>query len=153
MREDTRARLEHWGDARFARLGIWLYVVTRGRLSRVLARRRTLLLRTRGRRTGRPRTVVLQYFPAGDDLLVVAANAGLARNPDWYHNLLADPDPSVLVEGRALHVTPRECAAEERDELWDRVLSSAPDYERYRLRTARQIPLVRLTPARTTHVS
>ena len=44
MREDTKARLEHWGGARFARLGIWLYVVTRGRLSRVLARRRTLLL-------------------------------------------------------------------------------------------------------------
>lgn len=51
-------------------------------MSRVLAHRRTLLLRTRGRRTGRPRTVVLQYFPDGDDMLVVAANAGLPRNPE-----------------------------------------------------------------------
>lgn len=146
MREDARARFEHWADSTFDRVGIWLYIVTRGRLSRVLAHRRTLLLRTRGRRTGRPRTVVLQYFPDGDDMLIVAANAGLPRNPDWYHNLLADPNPSVLVEGRALHVSPRECPPEARDEFWSQVLSYAPDYEKFMRRTTRQIPFIRLTP-------
>lgn len=127
-------------------MGIWLYVVTQGRLSRVLAHRRTLLLRTRGRRTGKARTVVLQYFPDGDDMLIVAANAGLPRHPDWYHNLLADPDPSVLVEGRTVHVTPRECPVEERDEFWSHVLSGAPDYEKFVRRTTRLIPFIRLTP-------
>ena len=127
-------------------MGIWLYIVTRGRLSRVLAHRRTLLLRTRGRRTGRPRTVVLQYFPDGDDMLVVAANAGLPRNPDWYHNLLADPSPSVLVEGRSVPVSVGECPAEGRDAFWRLVLSHAPDYEKFMRRTTRQIPFIRLTP-------
>ena len=63
MRDDTKAKFEHWADATFSRVGIWLYIATQGRLSRVLAHRRTLLLRTRGRRTGKKRTVVLQYFP------------------------------------------------------------------------------------------
>lgn len=147
MRDDTKAKVEHWADATFSRVGIWLYIVTRGRLSRVLAHRRTLLLRTRGRRTGKARTVVLQYFPDGDDMLIVAANAGLQRNPNWYHNLLADPDPSVLVEGRTVHVTPRECPVEERDEFWSHVLSGAPDYEKFVRRTTRLIPFIRLTPA------
>jgi len=146
MRDDTKAKVEHWADATFSRVGIWLYIVTQGRLSRVLAHRRTLLLRTRGRRTGKARTVVLQYFPDGDDMLIVAANAGLPRNPDWYHNLLADPDPSVLVEGRTVHVTPRECPVEERDEFWSHVLSGAPDYEKFLRRTSRLIPFMRLTP-------
>ena len=148
MRDDITAQVEHWADATFARVGIWLYVATRGRLSRVLAHRRTLLLRTRGRRSGKARTVVLQYFPDGDDMLVVAANAGLPRNPDWYHNLLADPDPSVLVEGRTVHVTPHECPAEDRDEFWSHVLSGAPDYAKFTRRTSRLIPFIRLTPAR-----
>lgn len=147
MKVDTRARLEHWADATFARGGIWLYRVTRGRLSQVLAHRRTLLLRTRGRRSGRPRTVVLQYFPQGDDMLVVAANAGLARHPDWYNNVLADPSPSVLVEGRSLSVTPVECAQGDREEFWKVVLSLAPDYEKYLRRTDRQIPFLRLVPS------
>ncbi len=146
MRDDTKAKVEHWADASFSRVGIWLYVVTRGRLSWVLARRRTLLLRTRGRRTGKERTVVLQYFPDGEDMLIVGANAGLPRNPDWYHNLLADPDPSVLVEGRTVHVTPRECPVEERDEFWSHVLAGAPDYEKFVRRTTRRIPFIRLTP-------
>lgn len=146
MTNDVRARLEHWADATFARGGIWLYVRTRGRLSQVLAHRRTLLLRTRGRRTGRPRTVVLQYFPDGDDMLVVAANAGLARNPDWYANLLADPSPTVLVEGREVQVAPVECPPDQRDEFWRVVVRHAPDYEKYLRRTDRQIPFVRLVP-------
>lgn len=146
MRDDTKAKVEHWADATFSRVGIWLYIATRGRLSRVLAHRRTLLLRTRGRRTGKARTVVLQYFPDGDDMLIVAANAGLSRNPDWYHNLRVDPDPSVLVEGRTVHVTPRECPVEERDEFWSHVLSGAPDYEKFVRRTTRLIPFIRLTP-------
>jgi deazaflavin-dependent oxidoreductase (nitroreductase family) len=89
---------------------------------------------------------VLQYFPDGDDMLVVGANAGLPRNPDWYYNLRAEPNPSVLIEGRSLQVSVHECPAERREAFWSLVLSHAPDYEKYMRRTTRQIPFLRLTP-------
>jgi deazaflavin-dependent oxidoreductase (nitroreductase family) len=50
-----------------------------------------LLLTTTGARTGRRRIVALTYLADGERYVVLAANAGASRNPDWYHNLVADP--------------------------------------------------------------
>jgi deazaflavin-dependent oxidoreductase (nitroreductase family) len=86
--------LEHGLDWRLRGPGIKLYRLTNGGISR-LSKVDLLLLTTRGRRTGKQRTVVLPFFRDGASVVVVAANAGLPSNPDWFHNLQADPNALI----------------------------------------------------------
>jgi deazaflavin-dependent oxidoreductase (nitroreductase family) len=139
------ARVENAIDRHSVRFGAWLLRGTRGRAVR-LWHRRALVLTTTGRRTGVPRTVVVQYFPDGPDLVVVAANSGMPTHPAWYLNLTAHPEATVDVEGRTVRVRAEEMPPAEADDWWPRVLAAAPDYARYRARTDRRLPLVRLVP-------
>jgi deazaflavin-dependent oxidoreductase (nitroreductase family) len=141
-------RLEHLFDTRSERLSIWLVRKTRGAAAWRLYHRRVLVLTTRGRRTGRVRTVVVQWFPDGDDFIVVAANSGMPSPPGWYFNLMATHRAAVEVGGKKLEITAQELSAEEAASFWPRVLEAAPDYARYRSRTHRRIALVRLSPIR-----
>ncbi|MGZ4623125.1 MAG: nitroreductase/quinone reductase family protein [Blastococcus sp.] len=138
-------RWEHAVDTHSIRVGAWLLRRTRGRLMR-LWRRRALILTTVGRRTGQPRTVIVQYFPDGDDRVVVAANSGLPTHPAWYLNLVAHPHAQVEVDGRTIRVRAAELPADEAAVWWPRVLRAAPDYARFPERTDRTIPLLRLSP-------
>lgn len=138
-------RIEHEADRRMARFGIWVLRRTKGRIAR-LWRRRVLILTTRGRRSGLKRTVILQFFPDGDRMIVVAANSGLPSPPDWYFNLTANPRAWVEVEHRTLQVRAEELPSDEAAAFWRRVLETAPDYDRYARRTSRRIPLIRLIP-------
>lgn len=145
LSDTTKARIEHELDARTVRAGAWLYRRTGGRLMRPW-HRRALILTTTGRRSGLPRTVLLQYFPDGRDMVVVAANGGMPRHPFWYLNLAANPQALVEVGSRTLRVRAQECPPEDAARLWTQVLATAPDYDRYRRRTTRRIPLLRLVP-------
>ena len=145
LSETLRTRIEHQVDAHSIRVGAWLYRRTAGRITRVWGRR-ALLLTATGRRSGLPRTVIVQYFPDGHDMIVVAANSGLPTHPSWYLNLEAHPEARVEVEGRTLQVRAAELSPDESAAFWPRVLAAAPDYSRYLRRTTRVIPLVRLTP-------
>ena len=140
-----RTRLENFVDRHSVRVGAWLLRRTRGRIVR-LWRRRALVLTTTGRRTGMPRTVVVQYFPDGRDFVVVAANSGMPTHPAWYLNLTAHPEARVEVDGRRLAVRATEMHPEEAADWWPCVLATAPDYARYPQRTGRRIPLLRLIP-------
>ena len=143
--EQLKARLEHEMDVRSLGFGIWLYRKTRGRAPH-LWHRRALVLTTTGRRSGQPRTVMVQFFPDGDDLVVVAANSGMPTHPSWYVNLKANPRAHVEVEGRQVDVWSVELSAAEAAVFGPRVLAIAPDYAKYPRRTTRSIPLVRLIP-------
>jgi deazaflavin-dependent oxidoreductase (nitroreductase family) len=105
-----------------------------------------LLLTTRGRRSGRERTVVLQYFRDGDSMVLAAANDGGASHPGWYHNLRSEPAARVEVMGRALAVRAVVLPPDEAAAFWPRILARDPTYERYRRATDRSIPVVRLVP-------
>jgi F420H(2)-dependent quinone reductase len=144
-RPRLRTRIESVVDRHSVRLGAWLLRRTRGRAAR-LWRRRALVLTTIGRRTGLPRTVVVQYFPAGRDMIVVAANSGMPTHPAWYLNLTAHPEARVEVDGRTLAVRAEELTQDEAAAWWPRVLAAAPDYARYPTRTGRRLPLLRLVP-------
>jgi len=137
--------MEHVPDRRLFPLGAWLYRRSNGRIVH-LWHRRALILTARGRRSGLPRSVLLQFFPDGQDMIVVAANSGLPAHPGWYFNLKADPHADVEVEGATVHVRAEELSAEDAAAWWPRVLQIAPDYGRYLKRTNRVIPLLRLTP-------
>lgn len=102
----------------------------------------TLLLTTRGRRTGTLRRTALIYGRDRGRYVVVASNGGSKAHPNWYQNLVADPQVSVQVaadrfEARALTATARQ-----RPRLWRLMVSIWPEYERYQTRTAREIPVV-----------
>src|SRR5512132_241099 len=146
MVERIKTRIEHLVDTRSARLGAGLLRLTKGRIAR-LWRRRVLVLTTRGRKSGKQRTVPLQYFPDGEAMVVVAANSGLPSPPGWYFNLTADPRARVEIGGRRLAGVAEWLSAEEAAAFWPRVLQVAPDYARYPRRTSRRIPLLRLVPA------
>lgn len=143
--EKLKARLEHEMDVRSLGFGIWLYRKTGGHAPH-LWHRRALILTTTGRRSGQPRTVMVQFFPEGKNVVVVAANSGMPTHPAWYLNLMASPRAHVEVEGTDFDVRAQELTPAEAAEFWPRVLAIAPDYAKYRQRTTRTIALVRLIP-------
>jgi deazaflavin-dependent oxidoreductase (nitroreductase family) len=150
LTEQIEIFLEREGNKRLGRVGAALYRLSRGRFVEWLMRRKVdvLLLTTRGRRTGCERTVILQFFPDGDDLVLVAVNSGQpTRHPDWYYNLRATPLARVDVLDRSFPVRAEELSAEQAAAFWPRVLEVAPGYARWK-RVAdlagRTIPFMRL---------
>ena len=145
-------RKEHFGlaiqrqlDRRLAPLGIWAYRRTKGGITRPW-HVDALLLTTRGRRSGRVRTVILEFFRDGDAMVLAASNDGGATHPGWYFNLMAHPTAGVEVMGRRLTVRATELTAAEAATFWPRIPARDPSYERYIRATDRAIPLVRLVP-------
>ena len=136
-------------DKRLTPLGVWLYRRTKGAITRPW-KVDALLLTTRGRRSGRERTVVLQFFPDGDAMVIAAANDGGASHPGWYYNLTADPAARVEVMGRTIAVRAEELPLGDAAAWWLRILQRAPGYERYTRATSRTFPILRLVPAATT---
>ena len=132
-------------DKRLTPLGIWVYRRTKGGITG-LWKVDALLLTTRGRRSRRQRTVVLQFFRDGEAMILAAANDGGASHPGWYFNLKADPAARVEVMGRTLAVRAEELPVDEAVAWWQRILLRAPSYERYARATTRSFPIVRLVP-------
>jgi deazaflavin-dependent oxidoreductase (nitroreductase family) len=119
-----------------------LYTWTNGRIGAITGGMPTLLLTTTGRKSGRPRTVPLPYFPHPQGYVVVASYAGGPRNPAWYDNLVAQPEVELQIRGRRVRAIATAASPSERPEIWSRLLSSAPMYEDYQRITPREIPLV-----------
>ncbi len=123
-----------------------LYRWSGGRIGGTLRGMPVLLLATRGRRSGAPRTTALTYFPRGRSYVVVASFLGEPRHPAWLLNLRAAPDAEVLVGRARIPVRAREAADGERAQIWSDVVAQAPDYAEYQSRTTRTIPVVVLDP-------
>lgn len=145
-RKERIALFVHRGlDRRLSPLGVWVMRRTKGGVAdrwKVDA----LLLTTRGRRSGRERTVVLQFFPDGDAMIVAAANDGGTSHPAWYWNLAADPSARVEVAGRTVPVRAEVLAPDQAAAAWSRILVRDPSYERYARAARREIPIIRLVP-------
>ena len=131
-----------WLLALITRVHRFVYRATGGRVGGNLAGTQTLLLTTVGRRTGRERVTPLLFVRDGDDFVVVASNAGDARDPAWWWNLRERPDAKIQV-GTARHrVRARRADAEEAQRLWPLLEDSYRYYEDYRRRAGREIPIV-----------
>ena len=102
----------------------------------------TLLLTTKGRRSGEPRRTALIYQPDGDRYVVVASNGGSKGHPNWYLNLRDDPEVEVQVGPDRFRAHARTTSGEERARLWDLMNEIWPDYTNYQQRTDREIPVV-----------
>ena len=102
----------------------------------------TLLLTTTGRRSGQPRTTPLIYGRAGDRFLVVASRGGAPAHPDWYQNLVAQPEVYVQVMADRFKARARTASTAEKPALWKTMTAIWPPYEEYQARTTREIPVV-----------
>jgi len=107
----------------------------------------TLLLTHVGRRSGTRFETPLLYLEDGPDLVVVASQGGLPKNPQWYANLLAHPDTTVSLKGeRDRPVHARTATADERAALWPRLVDLYADFAKYEKWTEREIPVAVLEP-------
>jgi deazaflavin-dependent oxidoreductase (nitroreductase family) len=126
-----------------SKANVWAYRATGGRVGgRFLRGAPVLLLTTRGRRSGQPRTAPLLYLADGDRVVIVASKGGMSEHPLWYRNLRADPECEVEIGRERRAVRARVATAEEKRELWPKLLAMYRDYADYQARTERDIPVV-----------
>jgi len=92
------------------------------------------ILTTTGAKSGKPRTVVVFGIPHPDGLGLIASNFGGAKHPAWYHNLKANPEATVSVEGATWRATARPATPRERDEIWAKGVEFYPGWTKYEAR-------------------
>ncbi len=101
-----------------------------------------LLLTTTGRKSGQLRTNPMAYLREGQRLVVFASKGGGPTSPDWYHNLVANPDVTVEVGSERYAARAVVATGEERDELYARQAALYPVFGEYQRKTTRRIPVV-----------
>jgi deazaflavin-dependent oxidoreductase (nitroreductase family) len=107
----------------------------------------TLLLTTKGRKSGELRELPLIYGTSGDDYLIVASKGGADTPPAWYLNLEADPVVEVQVKDDRFKANARVATPEEKAEMWKTMTAEWPAYDEYQKKTDREIPIVVLERA------
>ncbi|MEY2524920.1 MAG: hypothetical protein QOJ66_3485 [Ilumatobacteraceae bacterium] len=105
-----------------------------------------LLLHTVGAKTGEARVNPVMYLADGDNHVVFASKAGAPTNPDWYHNLVANPRASIEVGDKTINVVAHVANDETRERLWSTQKERYPGFAEYEAKTDRQIPVVVLEP-------
>jgi deazaflavin-dependent oxidoreductase (nitroreductase family) len=131
-----------------SKANVWAYRATGGRVGgRFLRGAPVLLLTTRGRRSGQPRTAPLLYLEDGGRIVVVASKGGMSEHPLWYRNLEADPECEVEIGRERRTMRARVATAAEKRELWPKLVALYDDFDDYQARTERDIPVVILVPS------
>lgn len=102
----------------------------------------TLLLTTTGRLSGEPRTTPLIFGRDGDRYIVVASRGGAPKHPQWYDNLVTQPEVQVQVRGERFRARAHAATSKEKPELWKLMTAVYPPYDEYQTRTTRVIPVV-----------
>jgi deazaflavin-dependent oxidoreductase (nitroreductase family) len=101
-----------------------------------------LLLKTTGARSGAERVNPVMYMPDGDRFVVFASKGGAPSHPDWFHNLVANPEVEVEVGTDSFPARAIVVEGTERDELFARQASLYPQFRKYQDGTDRVIPVV-----------
>ncbi len=118
-----------------------------GRVGGQFAGAPLLLLHTKGAKSGAERVSPVMYLDLDGHRYVFASKAGMETNPDWYHNLVADPAVRVEVGVDTYAATARPLAGEERDRVFGEQARQYPIFAGYQEKTARVIPVVELVQA------
>ena len=108
--------------------------------------RHTLILTTRGRKTGRDVSTPLLYVSAGGRYYIVASFGGSDQPPAWYLNLVKSPEVTIEVRRSRTRCRARSLTPEDATLIWPKLLAIWPAYATYQKRTPRIIPVVELMP-------
>jgi deazaflavin-dependent oxidoreductase (nitroreductase family) len=103
-----------------------------------------LILHTTGAKSGQARQNPLMYLPEGDATYIFASKAGMPSNPDWYYNIIANPQVKVEVGTETYDATARVVEGEERDRIWTEQKQQYPQFAGYEQNTTRTIPVIAL---------
>jgi deazaflavin-dependent oxidoreductase (nitroreductase family) len=132
---------------------VWVYRGTGGKIGgkwRIGAGFRkpvpTLLLEHRGRKSGKVFVTPLLYMLDGGDVVIVASQGGLREDPQWYRNLVANPDTFVEIGADRRAVRAMTAGPDDRARLWPKLVELYADFDNYRRWTDREIPVVVLKP-------
>ena len=123
------------------------YVETGGQEGHEWRGTTALILTTKGRKTGQPRSAPLVYQRHGDDYGVVASKGGADEPPAWFLNLEADPEVEVQVLDDRFRARARTAEPGEKPEMWQKMTRAWPPYDSYQEKTDREIPVVVLERA------
>jgi deazaflavin-dependent oxidoreductase (nitroreductase family) len=102
------------------------------------------ILTTKGAKTGDSRTAIVTYHRDGDRLAIAASKGGAPTNPNWYYNLVANPEATVEVDNEAFQARATEAHGAERDRLWNDHVAQLPEFGEYPKKTDRTIPMLLL---------
>jgi deazaflavin-dependent oxidoreductase (nitroreductase family) len=104
-----------------------------------------LLLHTRGARSEEERINPVAYVKDQDRYVVIASKGGAPTNPDWYYNLLKNPQVTIEVGTEKLQARASVAEEPERTRLYNKMVDMMPGFDDYRRKTTRQIPVMVLT--------
>jgi deazaflavin-dependent oxidoreductase (nitroreductase family) len=107
-------------------------------------RHRLLLLTTRGARTGKPHTVPIMFHRDGGRVFVIASAAAAPKDPQWYRNLVAEPEVQVEVGDEAYPALAVPLEGAERDHTWAEIKRLYPFFADHEAKVDREIPVVEL---------
>jgi deazaflavin-dependent oxidoreductase (nitroreductase family) len=101
-----------------------------------------LLLHTKGAKTGLERVNPLVYQQVGDDIAIFASKGGAPSHPDWYRNVVANPDVTVEIGPDTIPMRAHVASADERAPIWEKQKQDMPGFAAYEAATDREIPVV-----------
>jgi deazaflavin-dependent oxidoreductase (nitroreductase family) len=119
---------------------------SQGLVGGIWVRTPLLLLHHTGAKSGVSRVNPVGYLADAPRYLVFASNGGAPSNPDWYHNLKAQPNTRIEVGSDTIRVVATEATGEERERLFARGAERFPDLAKYARKTDRVVPVIVLTP-------
>jgi deazaflavin-dependent oxidoreductase (nitroreductase family) len=106
-----------------------------------------ITLITTGAKSGVTRTVLLAGYPDGEDIVLIASSFGSLKYPAWYHNLCANPQVQISVNGETSQYQAHIVERTEREKYWQLALDYYPGYQAYEQRSGgREIPILVLEP-------
>jgi deazaflavin-dependent oxidoreductase (nitroreductase family) len=105
-----------------------------------------VLLHHTGAKSGAERVSPLMYSTDGDRVLIFASKGGAPTNPDWFHNLRANPDTEIEIGTERRAVRAVEVTGADRDRLWEQQKAEYPQFAEYEQATTRTIPVIALEP-------
>jgi deazaflavin-dependent oxidoreductase (nitroreductase family) len=106
-----------------------------------------LILLSTGAKSGQVREAPLVYTGPAEKPVIIASKGGSPSNPDWYHNLKANPDAEIEIDGATRKVRAVEAIGDDRDRLYAQMVSERPDFGKYQENTSRIIPVFVLETA------
>ncbi len=113
-----------------------------GQVTGMFAGAPLVLITTKGAKSGKLRTTPIVYTTDGDNVVIIASKAGAPTSPDWFHNLVANPEVTVELPTEKFEARARVAEEPERERLYRAQAALMPNFAEYEKATTRKIPVV-----------
>ncbi|MCB8945616.1 MAG: nitroreductase family deazaflavin-dependent oxidoreductase [Ardenticatenaceae bacterium] len=117
-----------------------------GKVGGQFANTTLLLLHTMGAKSGQSRINPVAYTKDNGRYVIIASKGGAPTNPDWYYNLVANPEVEVEVGTEQFTAKAAVVPEPERTRLYNQMAAQYTGFAEYEQKTTRAIPVITLTP-------